>query len=93
MKELKAFNKLDKTNSPLISVCIPTFNRAKILMERAVDSVFSQSYQNFELIIIGDNCTDDTTKLLSKIKDRRLIFENLKERKKIILKHLKIIGL
>ena len=51
-------------------------------MERAVDSVFSQSYQNFELIIIGDNCTDDTTKLLSKIKDRRLIFENLKERKR-----------
>ena len=50
-------------------------------MERAVDSVFSQSYQNFELIIIGDNCTDDTSKLLSKIKDRRLIFENLKERK------------
>lgn len=78
----KVFNKIHETNSPLISVCIPTFNRAKILMERAVDSVFSQSYQNFELIIIGDNCTDDTTKLLSKIKDRRLIFENFKERKR-----------
>lgn len=78
----KVFNKIGETNLPLISVCIPTFNRAKILMERAVDSVFSQSYQNFELIIIGDNCTDDTSKLLSKIKDRRLIFENLKERKR-----------
>lgn len=82
IERTKVLNKLDDTNSPLISVCIPTFNRAKILMERAVDSVFSQSYQNFELIIIGDNCTDDTTKLLSKIKDRRLIFENLKERKR-----------
>ena len=82
IERVKAFNGLNKTNLPLISVCIPTFNRAKILLERAVDSVFSQSYQNFELIIIGDSCTDDTTKLLSKIKDKRLIFENLKERKK-----------
>lgn len=82
IERVKAFNRLNKTNLPLISVCIPTFNRAKILMERAVDSVFSQSYQNFELIIIGDSCTDDTAKLLSKIKDKRLIFENLRERKK-----------
>ena len=82
IERTKVLNKLNEKNSPLISVCIPTYNRAKILMERAVDSVFSQSYQNFELIIIGDNCTDDTTKLLSKIKDRRLIFENLKERKR-----------
>ena len=64
----KVFNKIGETNLPLISVCIPTFNRAKILMERAVDSVFSQSYQNFELIIIGDNCTDDTSKYYLKLK-------------------------
>ena len=69
-------------DEPLVSVCIPTYNRAQLLLERAVSSVLQQTYQNIELIIVGDHCTDNTEELLSKIGDPRLIFYNLPERKR-----------
>ena len=82
-RERKKYSKHYKNlNNPKISICIPTFNRAELLMERAVESVFSQTYKNFELIIVGDHCTDNTEKFLSSIKDKRLSFINLPERKR-----------
>jgi len=65
---------------PLVSVYVPTYNRAGLLMERAVPSVLAQSYKNFELVIVGDHCTDDTEKFVSEIKDKRVRFYNLPER-------------
>ncbi len=47
----------------LISVIIPTFNRAPVLL-RAVESVLNQTYRNVELIIVDDGSTDDTEKVL-----------------------------
>ena len=69
-----------KDKDPLISVYIPTYNRAKILMERAVPSVLKQTYRNFELIVVGDHCTDKTEELVSKIKDPRIRFYNIPKR-------------
>lgn len=47
--------------TPLISVCIPTRNRSSFLKE-AIDSVLSQKYSNYEIIIVDDGSTDDTKK-------------------------------
>jgi len=46
-------------NLPLISVCIPTYNREKIL-SHTLESVLNQTYKNIE-IIISDNCSNDKT--------------------------------
>lgn len=46
-------------STPLISVIIPTYNRAH-LISRAIESVRRQSFQRWELIIVDDGSTDDT---------------------------------
>jgi glycosyltransferase involved in cell wall biosynthesis len=51
-------------DTPFFSVIIPTYNRADIL-SRSVDSVLSQTYQDFELIIVDNGSTDDTRQWLS----------------------------
>jgi len=70
-------------NNPLITVRIPTKNRGKLLIERAVTSVLAQTYKNFELVIVGDNCTDDTEQLLKELNDKRIRFYNLPPRGKV----------
>ncbi len=60
---------------PLVTIYIPTFNRRDIL-ERAIDSVLSQSYQNLEIIIVDDCSTDATCEYLEGLAaaDSRVIY-------------------
>lgn len=50
--------------SPEISVIIPTYNRASMVVE-AVESVLAQDMTDFELIVINDGSTDETEEKLS----------------------------
>lgn len=68
-------------SEPLISVYIPTYNRSDILMSRAIPSVLQQTYRNFELIVVGDCCTDDTEVRVRSVQDERIRFFNLTSRK------------
>lgn len=63
----------NQTN-PTISVVLPAFNAEKYVRE-AVQSVFAQSFTNFELIIINDGSTDGTLAILEELReqDRRII--------------------
>lgn len=66
--------------NPLVSICIPTYNKGSLLVERALKSCLSQTHQNLEIIVVGDHCTDNTVKLMKEVTDRRVIFENLPQR-------------
>ena len=56
---------------PLVSICIPTHNRLKLLKE-AVKSAINQTYKNIE-IIISDNSDDNLTNYYVKtIQDKRI---------------------
>lgn len=50
---------LHKAQKGLVSVIIPTYNRAYVLGE-AVKSVFEQSYKKIEIIVVDDGSTDNT---------------------------------
>jgi len=49
----------------MVSVIMPTFNRAYSL-ERAINSVFCQSYRDWELIIVDDGSMDNTKEIVEK---------------------------
>lgn len=57
------------TPNPLISVIIPTYNRAAILPS-ALESIWAQDYQPLETIIIDDGSTDDTARLMAALGER-----------------------
>ena len=57
---------------PLVSVVLPTYNRAPTL-GRAIESVLAQTCENLELIVIDDGSTDDTSDVIAHYQaDRRV---------------------
>ncbi|MDO8573089.1 MAG: glycosyltransferase family 2 protein [bacterium] len=67
-------------NEPLISVIIPTHNNADTV-HTAIDSIVRQTYKNLEIIIIDDNSTDDTKKVVGSVtqQDARVRYYSLPE--------------
>ena len=65
---------------PLVSYCIATYNRGRLLAERSLKSILNQDYSNIEVIVVGDCCTDDTEARIRELGDSRVRFINLPER-------------
>lgn len=63
--------------SYLVSIIIPTYNRAHLIGE-TLDSVIAQTYQNWECIVVDDGSTDYTDELLEFYctKDHRIQYHN-----------------
>jgi glycosyltransferase involved in cell wall biosynthesis len=64
------------SKSPLVTVIIPTYNWSAVL-PYAINSVLRQTMDDFELLVIGDGCTDDSETVVSSIPDPRVIWINL----------------
>ena len=59
--------------APIVSVIIPTYNRASML-KYAIQSVLNQSYPHYEIIIVDDGSTDNTPSTVRLFKDERISF-------------------
>jgi len=55
----------------LVSVVIPTYNRCEEL-KKSLGSVLSQTYKNFEVVVIDNNSTDGTDYMLESFNDQRI---------------------
>jgi len=63
-------------DKPLVSVIIPTFNRANFIA-RAITNALKQSYQNIEVIVVDDASTDSTSAVVQAIDDPRVNYVRL----------------
>jgi glycosyltransferase involved in cell wall biosynthesis len=59
------------TQSPLVSVCIPTFN-GEATIRQALKSVLNQTFKHFEVVIADDESTDSTLQVVKSIADERV---------------------
>ncbi len=59
------------TSSPLVSVIIPNYNKSSLIF-KCIQSVLDQSYQDFEIIFVDNNSSDDSISVLSKFSDKRI---------------------
>lgn len=60
-------------NQPLVSVILPTYNRA-CLINRSIKSVLNQTYTNIELIIVDDASDDNTEEVVKAFNDNRIVY-------------------
>lgn len=64
---------------PLITIVIATYNRPDVL-RMAMFSVHEQTFKNWVLYVIGDNCDERTAEVVNEFDDERIKYINLKDR-------------
>ena len=61
------------SSTPFFSIVMPTYNRAH-LIDKTITTILSQTFIDFELIIVDDGSTDHTLSVVSAIDDARLTY-------------------
>lgn len=61
-------------NLPLVTVIIPVYNGGKFL-EEALQSVFDQTYQNIEIVVVDDGSTDNTAEIAQSFSQVHYIYQ------------------
>jgi glycosyltransferase involved in cell wall biosynthesis len=68
---------MPSTQTPLVSLVMPTFKQA-VFIRRAIESLLSQSFQDWELIIVNDGSPDNTEQIVTPyLSDPRFVYHAL----------------
>jgi hypothetical protein len=67
-------------DEPLVSVIIPTYLEWRLLRDRSIPSVLEQTYERWEVIVVGDAAPDETRQVVESFRDERIRFVNLPQR-------------
>ena len=68
---------------PFFSIIIPTYNRAAMI-ELAINSILTQTFQDFEILVVDDGSKDDTESIIKNIPDKRIkYFKKINEERSI----------
>ena len=62
--------------SPAVSIVIATWNRSNVL-RLSIEAAIRSTFADWEMLIIGDGCTDDTAEVVASFADARIAFRNL----------------
>ncbi|MDH5444328.1 MAG: glycosyltransferase family 2 protein [Gammaproteobacteria bacterium] len=57
-------------STPLVSIILPTYN-GEAFLENQLDSIFEQSFKDFEIIVSDDGSSDSTTEIINTWKNRK----------------------
>src|SRR5437879_999756 len=64
------------SESPTVTIVTATYNRSEVL-KHAIRSVLGSTLSDWELLVVGDGCTDDTELCVTSFGDPRIRFVNL----------------
>lgn len=67
-------------SEPLVTVRIATYDRGPIVARRSLASAVAQTYENLEILVVGDHCDDSTASAVESVRDPRIRFVNLPTR-------------
>ena len=85
--KIKTKKKLDfkENNYPLISIITVVLNNSSHL-QKTLNSIFNQKYQNYELIVIDGKSTDGTVDIIKK--NKKKLINGLAKKTKVYMMHL-----
>lgn len=69
-----------KEPDPLVSITVATCGRPELLATRSLPSILAQTYEQIEVVVVGDHVTDDTADAVASLGDPRVRYANLTQR-------------
>ncbi|HVF04192.1 MAG TPA: glycosyltransferase [Frankiaceae bacterium] len=67
----------DGETEPLVTIRIPTYNRAEALRDVSLASALRQTYERIEVLVVGDRTDAATDRMMAGIRDPRVRYVNL----------------
>jgi glycosyltransferase involved in cell wall biosynthesis len=61
------------TSSPLVSICIPTYNREKIV-QKTIESALAQTYPNIEILVVDNASQDNIESVIENYQEKKIKF-------------------